>query len=293
MPIQFTKAGAKAYFDELCGTLPLLPGTKRPVPEALGWPEMSQAQRDKMFRRYPDANVGIAIGKTKGGKYLVCIDFEKIEDAKKFFEKWNRLLYETLVVKTVHGGIHVWFLVDGQLPHSQKVFGDEHPVDMISKANGAGCPGNEIDHALCDSDSKACPKKGITGYEIISEVYAPLHIEGDFLKTLADRAAKLGWKFTVERAPRLDVEEMLKNGIPVGKRNDQLHRLFCSYLRVYDPDIAYAAASWVNARCKPPLGERELKTMFASAASWYRRTGQEGEQKVSSLIRTMEARRNA
>jgi hypothetical protein len=128
-------------------------------------------------------------------KNLIILDFEKFEDATTFFKNFENLKNETLIVKTAHGGAHIYAINKGnEIGRHTKIFGHEHEVDLLNGQGYALLPFSEIDHSKCDI-KKPCDHKSITQYEIISTTTEIFEINenNDFLERLFHRAVEIGW----------------------------------------------------------------------------------------------------
>jgi P4 family phage/plasmid primase-like protien len=91
-----------------------------------------------------------------------------------------------------------------------------------------------------------------------------LHVEGDRLADLTEAA-------TLARR-RLLQYQAANTAIAKGSRNNSLYRFACSLrARNLSDDAAWSALQARNATCLPPLPERELRTILASA--WKHRPG--------------------
>ena len=126
---------------------------------------------------------------------LVILDFESPDDAKAFFSGWDKLLEQTLVVATPHGGYHVYFILDKAPPRRKiRIFGNEHPVDLLGEGGYAVAPGSVI---ICPQGD--CNHRSYGTYEIVSKATEPTLLpETEFMATLIRRAKELGWSTPVE-----------------------------------------------------------------------------------------------
>ncbi len=186
---------------------PLQHGTKRP---AVKW-ETYMIRRptdeeinDWMARGYTD--YAIVCGAVSND--LVILDFEDINDFYRFFSGWKNLLKSAMVVKTPHGGIHVYLHGPG-IKRVIRVFGDEHPVDLLGEGGYAVAFGSEVNHDLCDKTK--CNRTGVQAYELFpeSEQIAREALEGAppalteaTIESLRKRAKALGWGFRLEGGER-------------------------------------------------------------------------------------------
>jgi len=149
---------------------------------------------DKKFNK---PNFAVINGHISNG--LVIIDFENINDAITFFgpEKFEELKKKTLVVQTPHNGIHVCAMEKTKMPNRHtKIFGEEHPADLLGEGGYALIPGSKIDHSKCKPE-KPCDHKSIGEYKIISTTTDIITSE-DIENEIKERAKELGWKFTID-----------------------------------------------------------------------------------------------
>jgi len=149
---------------------------------------------DKKFNK---PNFAVINGHISNG--LVIIDFENINDAITFFgpEKFEELKKKTLVVRTPHNGIHVCAMEKTKMPNRHtKIFGEEHPADLLGEGGYALIPGSKIDHSKCKPE-KPCDHKSIGEYKIISTT-TDIITSDDIENEIKERAKELGWKFTID-----------------------------------------------------------------------------------------------
>ncbi|MGC9123595.1 MAG: hypothetical protein ACP5IB_05965 [Thermoplasmata archaeon] len=128
-------------------------------------------------------------------KNLIILDFEKFEDATTFLKNFKNIKNETLVVKTAHGGLHVYAINKGdEIGRHTKIFGRQHEVDLLNGQGYALLPYSEIDHSKCDV-KKPCDHKSITQYEVLStttEIF-DTNQNNDLIQKLFHRAVEVGW----------------------------------------------------------------------------------------------------
>ena len=150
-------------------------------------------------QRFNNPNFAVMCGDISRG--LVIFDFEKIEDAIEFFGKENfeKLKESTVIVKTPHGGVHIYVRAKGNIPRRQtKIFGKVHEMDLLGTGGYALMPGSVLDHRKCKPE-KPCDHKSMGEYHIIStsmEIMEAKNIE-DFIW---EKAQKLGWDLKLNDA---------------------------------------------------------------------------------------------
>jgi DNA-binding MarR family transcriptional regulator len=200
-------------------------------------------------------NVAVVCGKISGG--LVILDFENEEDFKTFFK--DDILKQTMVVKTPHGGVHVWLRETGEVPRRSIRICEDPALDLLGEGGYALAPPSIIDHSKCDKNK--CNRQGVSEYEVISTTFRPLEVKSVYQAVL-ERAKSLGWK--LKEKPRVD--EILQ-GVPEGMRNNSAFA-YARYLLFkvkLDPQTVWAELQRWNGLNNPPLDERELRTVWESA----------------------------
>jgi hypothetical protein len=251
-------AQAKLDFNLGLNVIPVKPGEKRPVLPS--WKEYfdrfaTWEEREVWFR---NNQFGIAIlcGKLSGG--LVIFDFEQIEDFEKFFEKWEELKETTRVVRTPHGGVHVYFRTRIPVKRSIRIC-EDHPIDLLGEGGYAVGAPTTIDHGFCDRSK--CSLSGTDCYEV-QGTYQIAELFHDPYDKVRTRCSNLGWK--VKQAS--GIWDKL-SGVEQGERNMTTfelarHLLFVAKL---PKNIALQILVAWNERNRPPLDELELKRTFESA----------------------------
>jgi hypothetical protein len=211
------------------------------------------------------------------------LDFDSIDYYHQFFPNNVALEATTMVVRSPHGGVHVW-LKSSETPRRQIRSAEE--LDLLGVGGYAVGPGSTIDHALCDRDNARCPHTGTARYEIANsyrimdaEVLSPWASIADMIR---EKAQTLGWQVRKDRAP---VKE-IAIGVTVGSRNDSAFAMAKYVLHVLNmapADALFALRIW-NARNKPPLDERELEQVLRSASN-YPRGHQSGSTRIVGGLR--------
>ena len=147
---------------------PFTPFGKKPKVEA--W----NTREDRIPVDFFD-NYGIRCGdRSRDGWHLIVLDFESLEEAIKMLgsDLFEKLLKETLCVRSAHIGLHVYFFCDSipQKPVRPAVSKEGLALmDLLSVNSAVLGPGSVIDHSKCESGK--CPWKGqevFTAYEQIS-----------------------------------------------------------------------------------------------------------------------------
>ena len=218
------------------------------------------------WKRWPDANIGIATGSISGNLIVVDLDVDDNKgidgrDSLKEWERENGELPETWMAITGRGGYHLYF----------------HHPDATNITNRAGLlDGVDI--------------RGEGGY-----VVAPpsIHQNGSCYEweyepgeyDIADADATLNKLLSVGK--RVSSETFaVPDVIEDGKRNDTLFKMAASLQsKGYADDAIFAAVmAQNNAACVTPLDEDEIRRIVSSASKY-----QKGElkelQKVGGEVR--------
>jgi len=126
---------------------------------------------------------------------LIVLDFEDKRDAIAFFgsDKFNELKRTTLVIETPHNGVHLPLIAKGKIPRRQtKIFGHEHPVDLLGEGGYSLLPGSRLNHVKCKPE-KPCDHKSVGEYRIISTSTDIMEAQ-DIEALIRKRAQELNWK---------------------------------------------------------------------------------------------------
>jgi P4 family phage/plasmid primase-like protien len=235
---------------------PLIKGAK--VPAINHWNTAGEEEIAKAFDATPDCNMAVKCGKTSGG--LVILDFEAEADFRAFFNN-ERVLESTLVVKTPHGGIHVYLTSDDEVRRKIRV-SEDHPLDILGEGGYAVAPGSTIDHTKCGK----CGLQGTGTYEIISSVVTAKKVVA-LSDTIQKRCKGLGWR--VKESKRFDAETVAR-GVGQGERDESAfnyarHLMFTAKL---DPDTTWVELQRWNHLNRPPLDAAQLRKCFLSAQKY-------------------------
>jgi hypothetical protein len=263
---------ARLDFKLGLNVIPLKRGEKRPA--LASWREYldrfaSWEERQQWFGENKGFGCAVLCGKVSSG--LVIFDFEKIDDFQKFFEKWEELKENTRVVRTPHGGVHVYFR--SRIPARRSIrICEDHPLDLLGEGGYAVGAPTEINHDLCDKSK--CALSGFDSYEV-QGTYQIAELFDDPYDRLRSRCLNLGWK--VKSASGM--WEKL-SGVEQGERNMTAfelsrHLLFTAKL---PKNIAFQILLAWNDRNRPPLDELELKRTFESARRYPKQESRETER---------------
>jgi len=189
------------------------------------------------------------------------VDFEKEEDYRAFFKE--EVEDHTFVVKTPHGGVHVWLkeAKPGLTPGRIIRLSETHPVDVLGGDGYVLAPPSTVAHSSC----KGCGFKGVGSYEPVG-VMEIMTVE-DVYSSLLQRVEELGWD--AKKGKKFEVKEIL-GGVEEGRRNVSAFRYARYLLFTVGLDaetVWYELKRW-NANNRPPLEEEELKRVWRSAQNY-------------------------
>jgi len=242
-------SSALSYAEHGFHVFPLQPGRKEPL--IRDWP--SRATSDPItirewWRRYPDANIGIATGPSG----LVAIDVD-VKDGALGMESWGDILQEhghrlgeTVTAETPTGGLHVIYRANG-----------------LAVRSSAGTLGPGLDVRACGGYIVAPPSVHPNGqrYEwalgCSPDDVDPIPLPTPLVQLLAD-----------VRRPASGAKPF--EPIPEGRRNDALTSLAGSMRRIgMSGDAILAALRTTNQeRCRPPLPTHEVAKIARSVARY-------------------------
>lgn len=136
---------------------PNVPGRK--IPKIENW-----NRRQDIVSIDPEDNYGIRCGEkiNEGDWYLIVLDFEDAVEAIRMLGKevFEKLLKETLVVRSAHMGIHIYLLCDSVPEQSigEAVKKDgKNLMDLLGPDKQVVGPYSVINHRFCEG--KKCPWK--------------------------------------------------------------------------------------------------------------------------------------
>lgn len=233
------------YASRGLAVFPLKPRDKAPI-TAHGVHEATTNfdQINKWWKRYPNANIGIACGKISGGLLVVDVDRKQNGvdglDSLNAWERENGELPETVRSITGTGGSHLLYRIDGAGKNRVNLLDG---VDIRSDGGYIVAPpsvhpnGNQYEWEY-DPDE----------YEVA---------KGD--ETL-DKLLDYGKKDKSENFTMPDK-------VGKGQRNDTMYKLACSLQARNLPDsvVFDSVRSANNSVCDPPLPEGELTKIIESA----------------------------
>lgn len=204
-----------------------------------------------------EANLAVICGSIS--ENLVVIDIDT-DDQTLVNEIFPDAYNQTLVVKTGKG-YHIYVKVP-KLPKTLRLENDTCRIDIQSNGTYVVAP------------TSVHPNGSI--YEIVSNTTKISTIDfQQIIKNLENL------NFKPNKSTRLnDVE---KYGVKKGSRNDSMFKLACRYLNELDEPTAFATLQSVNEKNNPPLGQRELETLFESAKK-YADNPEENESSESKTL---------
>lgn len=151
-----------ALYDRLGFNLVPVDDCKRPAVEWKRFQSESSKQYWSEWFTVRKLNPAAVTGKASGN--LVVVDFEDEQLFRETFDE--KILSQTLVVKTPHGGVHVYFRAGEEVKREVRVCG--LPVDFLGEVGIVVLPPAKVDHGKCDRSK--CDRIGAGYYTIVSTV---------------------------------------------------------------------------------------------------------------------------
>ncbi len=178
--------------------LPLMRGAKKSVTKWKGYEDGALPNPDPLGME-KGKNYAVLCGAPSNG--LVILDFEKMEDAKAFVGQFSTdILKLTFGVMTPHGGVHLYFRSLKPAGRKLRIFGDEHPIDILGEKGYAVVPPAVVDHTKCDPKKEDCPHEGTSAYEVIGAL--SIIESNDIYNTVVTKGKELGWELKKEKRSR-------------------------------------------------------------------------------------------
>jgi putative DNA primase/helicase len=233
-----------------CSSLAKHPQTKHGFKEAT----CDEALIRQWWRRWPEANIGIATG--EAGLVVIDVDVKNVDGLAAWLtivERGGPELQETTVAKTPSGGLHVYYRAN---------------ESAIGCSTGRLAPG--IDVRAIGGYVIAPPSRGVRG---VSYEWCDEHE----VEHLAELPAALAACLYGGDRPRCEGNPALFDGgeILAGARNDRLFRNACAMRgRGHTKGEILAAMRQTNKRCRPPLEAQEIEDVVESAMRYESRASQ-------------------
>lgn len=205
------------------------------------------------WKRWPDANIGIATGSKSGGLVVVDIDIDEDkgiygDDSLREWEKEHGELPETWRAITGRGGAHYYYRTDQVFKNATAIYPG---VDIRGEGGYVVAPpsihknGNSYQWEISPDDMDIC----------FLDDRVRLFITGEEEKQ-NNKSQEKKEKFK------------LPARIASGQRNNTLFKYACSLQSIgYEDDEILAALNEANKRCDVPLKDDEIKTIYGSAIS--------------------------
>ena len=233
------------YASRGLAVFPLKPRDKAPI-TAHGVHEATTNfdQINKWWKRYPNANIGIACGKISGGLLVVDVDRKQNGvdglDSLNEWERENGELPETVRSITGTGGSHLLYRIDGAGKNRVNLLDG---VDIRSDGGYIVAP----------------PSIHPNGNKYEWE-YDPDEYEVAKGNETLDKLLDFGKKGKAENFTMPDK-------VGKGQRNDTMYKLACSLQARNLPDAVVfdSVRSANNSMCDPPLSDAELSKIIESA----------------------------
>lgn len=237
--ITYIKQGFAVFPLEVRGKKPL---TTHGVKDATVDPVIVQG----WWNKWEYANIGIATGQISGGLCVIDMDIdeEKGLDGWRTLRDWqdkHGIIAPSWLCKTGRGGFHYYFLSNEPIKNRVGVIPG---VDVRGDGGYIVAPPSiHPNGTKYEWDSKCNPEE------------VELHLIDDNIRFLLNTGAT-----------RTNLKYLAPSIIPEGERNHTLFRLACSLQAkgLSDQAIWAAVNSENNAKCNPPLPDRDIDTIVKS-----------------------------
>lgn len=199
------------------------------------------------WKRWPDANIGIATGSISGGIIVIDVDIDEEkcvygDESLRDWEKEHGDLPDTWRAITGRGGYHIYYRSDEKVSNATGIYSG---IDIRGEGGYVIAPpsvhqnGNNYQWEIAPDDMD-------------------IHFADQQVMDFIHKTKK------EEDKPHFTLPDV----IPVGKRNDILFRFGCSLqAKGKKDDYIRQALIDANKRCEEELEDKELETIIKSALS--------------------------
>ena len=202
------------------------------------------------WQTWPNANIGIATGQVSGGLCVIDMDIdeEKGLDGWRSLRDWqdgHGIISPSWLCKTGRGGYHYYFLADEPINNRVGVIPG---VDIRGDGGYIVAPPSIHPNGTPYTWDEKCDPEVM-----------PLHSIDDNIRFLLHKGSN---------APTM--KYLAPTKIPEGERNHTLFQLACSLQAkgLSDQAIHAAVMSENNAKCVPPLSDKEIITIIKSVQKY-------------------------
>lgn len=205
------------------------------------------------WKRWPEANIGIATGSISGGIVVVDIDIDEDkgiygDDSLREWEKEHGELPETWRAITGRGGFHYYYRSDQEIKNATSIYPG---VDVRGEGGYVVAP-------------PSIHQNGNSYQWEISPDEMDIHFLDDRVKSFITGETKQDEEKKQEKKEKF----RLPAKIASGQRNNTLFKYACSLQSIgYEDEEIFSALTEANQRCDVPLPDDEIKTIYGSAIS--------------------------
>ncbi len=227
---------------------PLRAGTKIPLARSHGCKDatLDPALIEAWWATYPDANIGIATGKSSG---LLVIDIDPRKTPEWLMNVQSLALPRTFSIRTCSGGWHLYFALPANSPITIG-------ADLVPGVDWRGAGGYVVG-----------PGSAVNASTYTIERNDPIVPAPAALLRRIENASR-SRRQTASATTAPDGSQHMV--IPASRRNDTLARIGCALRRWgVEYDALLVALQATNAaHCEPPLDDPEVASIAASVSRY-------------------------
>ncbi len=264
------------YAQKGMRVIPVPVGGKKPA--ITGWPSRATTDERVIYdwwKKWPQHNVGVVWGEATG---LVDIEWDSEDEKKLLLDIFGGELPPTAQTRSKRGG-HLIMKWRPELPGGAVYHHTVGDTTLLCRFGNGGLGAYSLMPPSVHSDGK---------YEWVLDLdeYPPMEINN---AALARLMGKDDLEPEYSPSPGVAREVLLHESIPEGQRDDRLFRFACRVAgrspNIDDPeeqaDLLEMLAVFNEAKCKPPLDDKQIIKIRDSAIKYAR---QGNEKKVEKTL---------
>lgn len=201
---------------------------------------------EEWWKRWPDANIGLATGSISGGIIVIDVDIDENkgiygDDSLREWERENGELPQTWMAITGRGGNHYYYRTDKKIKNATGIYPG---IDIRGEGGYVVAPPSVHQNGT------------VYQWEIPPDEIDIHFADDQVMKFINGKGKQIKEKF------------ILPEKIKTGKRNDTLFKYGCSLQsKGIDDDEIMTKLEDANLRCDDPLKAEELNVIYESVIS--------------------------